>query len=83
MKKANPVPAPASSIPFDLSHALAGSPMITRDGQPAKLEAFKANASYPVRCIVDGKSHSFTLRGTLWAAQPDPLDLFMAEEARP
>ncbi len=83
MNKAAVIPAPIITTEFDLHRALAGDPMITRDGQPANLETFKHGASYPLRCAVGGKSHCFTARGTYWVNKIDPLDLFMSTEARP
>jgi hypothetical protein len=44
------------------------------------LECYKPGASYPVRCIVSGKSHSFRATGTYWVNKPDPMDLFMTAE---
>lgn len=65
--------------PFDLSKALSGATIITRDGLPAVLEEFRAGASYPLRCTVNGKSRCFRENGTYWVNKPDPMDLFMAE----
>jgi hypothetical protein len=75
------VPPPKQSIPFDLFRALSHGPLITRDGRAATLVGYNPNASYPVRCLVDGRSYCFKPSGTYWVNRPDPLDLFISVEA--
>jgi hypothetical protein len=67
---------------FDLNQALAGAPLVTRNGQPAEFEKFKPGSNYPVRCRIAGKSYSFTPGGTVWKGAEDPMDLFVLGEVR-
>lgn len=67
--------------PFDLEKALAGEPVITRDGKKATEVVFLKTADdlYVVIAVVDGKVLSYTKDGKYWASKSaDQNDLFMA-----
>jgi len=61
---------------FDLERALAGDPVVTRDGREVtQLTLFKANrAIYPLVGVVNGQLESFRENGKSWSESPD---LFM------
>jgi hypothetical protein len=68
---------------FDLEKALAGAPLVTRDGRKATaFRALRANRqlNYEYEALVDGKSRCYTDRGTYWITRRDAFDLFMSRE---
>jgi (p)ppGpp synthase/HD superfamily hydrolase len=69
--------------PFDLTKALAGEPVVTRDGQPVtQLTKFDCDSAYPLRAVIDGKIISFTIDGICLSKRQCSHDLFMAEPER-
>lgn len=66
---------------FDLEQALAGAPVITRDGTPVtELHLFQTcNDHYPLTCVVKGQRLSFTREGKIRIiGEQSEHDLFMA-----
>jgi hypothetical protein len=67
-------------IPFDLSRAMSGAKLVTRDGSPVtEFHLARPGSNYPFDAKVGGKVHSFTRNGTVWIGRADPMDLFMEE----
>lgn len=67
--------------PFDLEKALAGEPVVTRDGRPVtQVTKFDApNDPNPVIAVIDGDTQSFTLTGAYYSqSREHQYDLFMA-----
>jgi hypothetical protein len=65
---------------FDLERALAGEPVITRDGsQVTQLVKFDApESTYTLRGVLDGDIKSWGIDGKYYAGNEDrPADLFM------
>lgn len=68
--------------PFNLEKALAGAPVVTRDGRKVKqLMLFKTLDIFCLGGVMDGKLHYWTRRGKwTWVDYSvDANDLFMAE----
>lgn len=68
-------------IPFDLEKALAGEPVITRDGRPVdEVHLFKTDTTeYPLRYVTEGKTLCCDKSGRYWANGAEVSgDLFMA-----
>lgn len=65
--------------PFKISEALAGKPVVTRNGRPAtQITYFETNGYYPVAAVVDGELCLFTRFGRYASNVVDsPKDLFM------
>lgn len=80
LQPAQTAPAPQpEAIRFNLSLAMAGEPLITRDGRPVtRFTVSRDFTNYPIRAVVDGKERCFTIAGTYWIGRPDPIDLFLA-----
>lgn len=69
--------------PFDLEKALAGEPVVTRDGNPVtQVTKFDCDSAYPLRAVIDGKIISFTTNGNTNVSIEHEHDLFMAEPER-
>ena len=71
--------------PFNLERALAGDPVVTRDGREVtEIYYFETCIKpYPVAAISNGIVRVYTKRGSALADDvPDPLDLFMAPKNR-
>lgn len=64
---------------FNLEEALAGKPVITRDGREAtQLVLFKAVGKYPLLCVADEELLSYTKEGNhLMSGKESSHDLFM------
>jgi hypothetical protein len=65
---------------FNLERALAGEPVITRDGHEVyELVKFDRVKSYPIAGIIDGLLHRWTIDGKEFGHNSDEssLDLFM------
>lgn len=71
-------------IPFDLEKALAGEPVITRDGREVtQVTLFECESRYPVYAVVDGAICSFTKTGSDYDnGQSSQYDLFMKPKTR-
>lgn len=71
--------------PFDLEKALAGHPVVTRDGLPVKNFSDcngTINTLYPLEGVVQGLYRTWSPTGRWDILRPSALDLFMAEEPR-
>lgn len=71
--------------PFNLERALAGDPVVTRDGRPVtQLTYFRArNTTYKLIGVVDDDVESWSDRGETWSKGGiTNSDLFMAPKTR-
>ena len=69
--------------PFDLEKALAGEPVVTRQGEEVtQLTLFKTNSIYTLAGVVDGELLRFTPSGEYLRNEPHYLDLFMKAKTR-
>ena len=71
--------------PFNLERALAGEPVITRDGRPVKIAGYNPDADieYKICGWVDCEVESWRVDGLLSASIKDAaIDLFMAPTER-
>jgi hypothetical protein len=76
--------------PFDLEKALAGEPVVTRDGQAVtQLTKFDCDSEYPLCAVIDGVLITYTINGSYYTingsykeGEQHDLDLFMAEPER-
>lgn len=71
--------------PFDLEKALAGEPVVTRNGaRVTKICVFEdVKDSYPVITSINGRIRSFTSKGAyVNDDSTSPYDLFMAPKKR-
>jgi hypothetical protein len=69
------------TAPFDLEKALAGHPLVTRDGRPVQNFTTRkglASTIYPYCAEVGSAPFTYTRAGRVLPAQEDPLDLFLA-----
>ena len=64
---------------FNLEEALAGKPVITRDGKEAtQLVLFKTVGKYPLLCVADEELLSYTKEGNhVMSGMESSYDLFM------
>lgn len=69
----------ANLKPFNLEAALAGEPVVTRDGREVfQVTLFECESKYPLCAVVDGDICSFTeTGGHYYNGQPSQYDLFM------
>lgn len=68
--------------PFNLQEALAGKPVVTRDGlKVTEIYHFKTGTSaYSVHACIDGRIKEYTQRGTYYeTGNGSDFDLFMEE----
>lgn len=73
--------------PFDLQKAMAGDPLVTRDGRAARFIVYVPELDKNCRVIVrvndDPRVKDFSEEGRYWGeSAPSPLDLFMAPKKR-
>ena len=69
--------------PFDLEAALAGAPVITRDGRPVtQLHKFDATTPLCLVGVVGGEVYSWGKEGIFFAKSSGSFDLFMAPVKR-
>jgi hypothetical protein len=75
---------PEGCKPFNLERALAGDPVVTRDGKPVtQLTLFNISGRFPLVGVVDNSNESWTPTGLLCAnGQTSCFDLFMAPKKR-
>lgn len=67
--------------PFDLEKALAGDPIITRDGREVtQATLFNCDSLYPLRAVVGGDVRAFTKDGVNNMLGISPDDLFMKQK---
>jgi hypothetical protein len=65
-------------IAFNLERALAGEPVITRDGKEVtQLVYFESIDDYRVYGVVDKRVKLWAIGGEFWKGGEGPLDLFM------
>lgn len=66
--------------PFDLEKALAGEPVVTRDGRPVtQVTRFDVNNErYCIAAVVDSNIETFSIDGKFRIEYPSIYDLFMA-----
>lgn len=67
--------------PFNLERALAGDPVVTRDGIPVTdIQYLEGIGSHPYKVFadIDGEIQTFTETGAFVLGAESPLDLFMA-----
>jgi hypothetical protein len=73
------------TLPFDLAAALAGAPVVDREGNKViELHLFKTVTKYPIVAIIDkhGDIRSYTRSGAfLNDGQPNDFDLFMVDKS--
>jgi hypothetical protein len=69
---------------FNLERALAGEPVITRDGRPVtQLTLFEIGGNFPLKGVVDRNFGTFTKTGSFHENRENhPWDLFMAPEKK-
>ena len=70
--------------PFNLQEALAGKPVMTRDGRTVtQLHLFECDAKFVLYGVVESCSciYAFRKDGT-WTSGPSKLDLFMASTGK-
>ena len=66
--------------PFNLEQALAGKPVVTRDGREVtQLHLFDCN-KFPLVCVIGGYTTTMTKTGTENIGVSSDNDLFMASE---
>ena len=70
--------------PFNLDEALAGKPVITRDGkQVTQLTLFEIEGNFPLKGVVDKGFATWTTKGFFHDTQQNhPYNLFMASEKK-
>ena len=68
--------------PFNLEEALAGKPVVTRDGREVtEIHYFKTDkSSYPLGAVIGGNTTWFKLNGKQNDDPESDYDLFMKEE---
>lgn len=73
-------PIPAGRKPFDLQKALAGEPVVTRDGRPVKIAGYNPDAGKTCQICgwVNGDAKYWCADGLWMPRQTHYLDLFMA-----
>jgi len=66
--------------PFNLERAIAGDPVVTRDGRPVKIAGYNAEASSEEKVAgwVDNELYSWNLKGGIYHTGETRSDLFMA-----
>ena len=65
--------------PFDLQKALAGEPVVTRDGREVtQVTSFNAKSAFCLAAVVDGAIVKFTWNGKHSLSSESNHDLFMA-----
>lgn len=67
------------TAPFDLEKALAGHPLVTRDGSLVSRFGFTGHRPlFPYEALVNGfGEESFTEKGSVYYTGDDPNDLFL------
>lgn len=70
--------------PFNLQEALAGKPVVTRDGRPVKIAGYNPDARYcdKITGWVDNISRDWSNEGRYYISGESNFDLFMASEKR-
>jgi hypothetical protein len=75
---------PEGCKPFNLERALAGDPVVTRDGRPVtQLTLFNIPGRFPLVGVVDNSNESWTPTGLFCVnGKTSYFDLFMAPKKR-
>lgn len=70
--------------PFNLEKALAGEPVVTRDGQEVtQLTFFDCKDCYPILAVINRNIQKFTVDGLYRVSElPNRFDLFMKSKTR-
>ena len=70
--------------PFNLEEALAGKPVVTRDGRKvSEFYHFKTQTTpYSVSAVIDGSRYGYSIDGRYHPSDESNLDLFMRPEKR-
>ena len=70
--------------PFDLQKALAGEPVVTRDGRKVQRVAHLPEIKYPwsVVAVIEGEMYTYNETGRCYADTIASADLFMAPTKR-
>ena len=69
---------PQEYLPFDLEKALAGWPVVTREGIPVtQLQLFDTYSDYPLYVVLFGGVVAFTKNGQYIKTQGNKNDLFL------
>jgi len=70
--------------PFNLEQAIAGKPIVCRDGTPAKFLYYEEGvvSCFPLGVLIEGVHIAYTAVGTYWNVTAGPKDLFMASEKK-
>lgn len=67
--------------PFDLTAAISGAPVVTRDGREvSQLTKFEVVDRCQLRGVIGNEIYPWYSSGKMWAEDEDSLDLFMREE---
>ncbi len=67
--------------PFNLERALAGDPVVTRDGRPVtQIAKFDIKHPYPVVITIGGDISHYTIDGRFFEGSESCGDLFMAQK---
>jgi len=69
---------------FNLEQAIAGKPIVCRDGTPAKFLYYceEIEGPFKVGALVDGGAETFQKDGRFYSDKKEPYDLFMASEKK-
>lgn len=68
-------------FPFDAERALAGEPLICRDGTRPGVAFRSSDETHPIRVVMrSGVAPYFTIRGKIRLGEDHHFDLFMLEE---
>lgn len=69
--------------PFDLEKALAGDPVVTRDGREVtQIHLFDTTAKHRLFGVLFGEVEAFSIDGRYWDNGDSEADLFMAPKKR-
>jgi hypothetical protein len=71
--------------PFNLERALAGDPVVTRDGRPVKIAGYNEEAEEDEFCLLgwaNNMNHGWHSDGTYMRGVENGKDLFMAPNER-
>lgn len=70
-------------IPFDLEKALAGDPVVTRDGREVtQVTLFECESDYPLCAVIDGEVCALTKKGRASLNFDCSMDVFMKPKTR-
>lgn len=73
---------PKGCKPFDLEKAMAGEPVVTRDGRPYKFGAYNPDAGFPIVGWIETTPFSHKEDGRVNDLHKMPTDIFMAAKTQ-